>query len=399
MEHRRILVLCHEFPPLGGGAGKNLFLLCRELSSQGWKIKVWTVDPGLEKREQFNFDVEYFDVGRKTRFDTNIFGMLRYLLKIRFHFMGPGLKSLNEWKPNFVFSVLGIPAGIAGSWISKTMNIPHFLWYHGSDIHGGQIRGPGKFHRLLLRHIWKNAAMIFFVSPSLRDKALKLKEINLPMILPSTPSPEILNYSMDKILPLSERYFLFLGRFDAVKQPLLFVQAVTILKELGQGKNTLGFSRKIIMVGSGKLHEEIVAAIKFHNLEEVISLRPAVSFEQIPELLNNAYALIIPSRIEGFNTTVLEAAHFSVPTIAANVPGLNDFILHQETGILFEDNNAESLAYWMQTLSDNPALVESLGRNCEIAAKPFHIHAIAQIFQEKVDTFLGENLSTLSKAL
>ena len=399
MEHRRFLVLCHEFPPLGGGAGKNLFLLCRELSLQGWKIKVWTVDPGIEKRQQFNFEVEYFDIGRKNRFDTNIFGMLRYLSKMRYSLRGSYLKSLEEWQPNFVFSVLGIPAGIMGSWISKSMNIPHFLWYHGSDIHAGQVYGPGKFHRLLLRHIWKNAAMNFFVSPSLRDKALKINKVHNPIILPSSPSPEILEYPKDKTSPSAERYFLFLGRFDAVKQPLLFIQAVTILKGLGFWQNKKESPRKILMVGSGKLLGEIVDAIHANKLEEIISLKPAASFEKIPELLNNAYALIIPSRIEGFNTTVLEAAHFAVPTIAANVPGLNDFILHRETGILFEENSAESLANWMKALSDDPELVETLGRNCEIAAKPYHIHAIAKIFQEKVEAFFEKSEPILSKVV
>ena len=38
----RILVLNHEFPPIGGGGGRAAEDICRELSKRGYEIKVLT---------------------------------------------------------------------------------------------------------------------------------------------------------------------------------------------------------------------------------------------------------------------------------------------------------------------------------------------------------------------
>ena len=38
----RILVLNHEFPPVGGGGGRAAEDICRELSKRGYEIKVLT---------------------------------------------------------------------------------------------------------------------------------------------------------------------------------------------------------------------------------------------------------------------------------------------------------------------------------------------------------------------
>src|SRR5690349_14237056 len=104
-----ILVLCHEFPPLGGGAGKNLYLLCRELRRRGLRVKVWTGDPGEGKRWRHDVEVEYLPVGRKRRFETSLLGLLAFAVGA----VARAWRSRGE-SPALVFSNLGIPAGLAG---------------------------------------------------------------------------------------------------------------------------------------------------------------------------------------------------------------------------------------------------------------------------------------------
>ncbi len=371
MEPPWILVLCHEFPPLGGGAGKNLYLLCRELTRRGLRVRVWTEDPGARKRRNYDFEVEYLRVGRKARFETSRKGMAAFLARACLRAL-----RLRSGRPALVLSVLGIPSGLAGAFIAKYTGAPHAVWYHGSDIHAGRRQGPGAFQRFLLRRVWKGAAVNFFVSTGLRDMAAAIGKADLRRVhlLPACPSPEILACPAEGSGKPEERTFLFLGRLDPVKHPLLALQAIEILKTRGQ------VTRKFRMAGSGALTPEVQKFVRVKALSGVVALEGAASYDRVPELLRSAYALIVPSRIEGFNTTILEAAHFGVPAVASDTQGIRDFVKHGETGLLFKEDDAEGLAEALRALAADPSLRDALGERARAAAGPYRPERVAEAF-------------------
>lgn len=371
MDSPWILVLCHEFPPLGGGGGKNLYLLCRELSRRGVKVRVWTVDPGKRNQWKHEFPVEYIVTGRTERFETNLKGMRDFIAGA----CRLGWAHRRE-RPALVLANLAIPAGVAGWFISRLLRAPLAVWHHGSDVHAGVPEGPGFLHRLLLRRVWNRSVVNFFVSKGLLDNATALGRPRNPHILPACPSPEILAYPVDGAdgIEPEKRMFLFLGRFDTVKNPLLALEALLILKK------EKAVTRKLRMVGSGELGFHIANTVRNDYLTQYVALEAAVAFEKVPELMRSAYALVVPSRIEGFNTTILEAAHFGVPSIASDVSGIRDFVKHGETGLLFAENDAAGLAAALKSLSANPALRDELGRKARAAAAPYRPGKVAQDF-------------------
>ena len=392
MQSPWILVLCHEFPPLGGGAGKNLYLLCRELSRRGLRVKVWTGDPGPAKRWRHDdFEVEYFPVGRKARFETNLLGLLAFALGA----VVRAWRSRDE-SPALVFSNLGIPAGLAGTWISRRLKTPHAVWYQGSDVHAGSPAGCGRLQRMILRRVLEGAARNFFVSPGLRDMALssvpaagdgKARSAGNPhsadnplnaAILPTCPSPEILAAPGEGGLPPGQRYFLLLGRMEPVKNPGILLEAMTILTKKGN------WTRRVRMVGNGDLNLALKRAIRVRVLSGCVSLETAVSFEAVPGLLRSAYALVVPSRVEGFNTTILEAARFGVPSVGSDTVGIRDFIRHGETGLLFPEGDAAALAEALEALAADPARRDELGRKARDAARPYRAFEVADTFLREV---------------
>ena len=120
--------------------------------------------------------------------------------------------------------------------------------------------------------------------------------------------------------------------------------------------------------------------MRSRQLSQDVSLEPSAPFEKIPELFRSAYPLLVPSRIEGFNTTILEAAHFGVPAIGSDTVGIRDFIRHGETGLLFKEADAEGLAKAMSELSAQPALRDMLGQNAKVAAKDYFGTKVADSF-------------------
>lgn len=71
---------------------------------------------------------------------------------------------------------------------------------------------------------------------------------------------------------------------------------------------------------------------------------------QIPKYIACMDILALPSYREGFGLVIVEAAAMGVPVVASNVPGPNDAVRHEETGLVAPVKNAGALAAALQML-------------------------------------------------
>lgn len=388
-----ILVLCHEFPPIGGGAAKNLYLLCRELAGRGIGVRVLTSDPGSGNRLRHPFEVEYLATGRKHRFETRLFGMLGFVWKAALRASASGFRG--SGRPALVLSCLGIPAGLAGTWASRRLGAPHAVWYHGSDVHGGRPGGCGALQRALLRKVVRAAAHNLFVSPGLRGMAEAVAAVPGAALLPSCPSPEILAAAAASSRGAAagaapgtaageDRYFLFLGRFEPVKNPMLILEALALLKEEGKAVPRFRF------VGGGALAGSLRTRLQALALGGQAVLEGPAAYDQVPALLLGAYALVVPSRVEGMNTTILEAARFGVPAVGSDTVGVRDFVRSGETGLIFPEGDARALARALLALAGDASLRDALGARAREAALPYTSERVAEAFLAAVSASAPE---------
>ncbi len=94
---------------------------------------------------------------------------------------------------------------------------------------------------------------------------------------------------------------------------------------------------------------------------------------------------LLTSRSEGFSLALLEAGISSVPLIASDIPGNDEFIKNGENGFLFRLNNTDELVGRINQLSNDPALRKDMGKNAyEDVKKNYTIKALT----EKMDDFL-----------
>ena len=366
MNKPSILFLSHEFPPLGGGAGLNGFYLCEELHKRGWSVCVVTQRPPCNPLLPLPFPITYITSFRTRRLQTKFSSMLFFIIgAIRF-------RRAYRGRFDFVFSNMAIPAGIAGALIRAVWKTPHIIWHHGGDVHAGKQRGAGVFQRMLLRSIWKGAFLNCFVSEGLRSLACAYGNTGKTAILPVTPR---LRFFPDAATPPRQRPFLFLGRLEKVKNPLLLVAAMEALKKLTPSPPPL------IIMGDGRLYGKLHGEIYKRQLKNLITLRKDISHDHVSKALQSAYALICPSRIEGYNMTILEAAQCGVPAIGSDVPEINSIIQHRKNGLLFESDNPEQLAICIKELYENPSLRDILGKNAAQTASAFSIERSVDIFE------------------
>lgn len=79
--------------------------------------------------------------------------------------------------------------------------------------------------------------------------------------------------------------------------------------------------------------------------------------------------LCVPSYREGFGTVVIEAAVAGIPSIGSNIYGLEDAIVNNITGLLFEPGNTFDLERKIQFLFNNPSERLKMGEASMIRAK------------------------------
>ncbi len=118
---------------------------------------------------------------------------------------------------------------------------------------------------------------------------------------------------------------------------------------------------KLICVGSGILVDEFKETIKQRGLEKTVF---QLGFRKdIPELLAASDCLVLSSKIEGVPGVILEAGLQKKPSIATNVGGVSEVLIHGKTGYLINDFNREDFKEKLVELMQNDEMRTAFGQN------------------------------------
>jgi glycosyltransferase involved in cell wall biosynthesis len=142
-------------------------------------------------------------------------------------------------------------------------------------------------------------------------------------------------------------YFLFLGRLSSEKGVDTILQASNLLPA--------GF--RIVVVGDGP-EAQALKSMPSRSVE----FRGAIPAEEVPAVLANARALLVPSRwYEAAPRSIIEAYASGVPVIASDIGALPEAVANERTGSLARPDDPASWAARMEALGDD-ATSERLGR-------------------------------------
>jgi glycosyltransferase involved in cell wall biosynthesis len=163
-------------------------------------------------------------------------------------------------------------------------------------------------------------------------------------------------YKPGKPVPRKEPVIGFLGRIKKYKSIEHLLEAFCRVK-------TILPDAILTIVGDG----DYLPALKKYavnlGIADDTTFTGYVSGEEKVRLVNNMDLIVNTSSKEGWGLTVIEANACGIPVIGANVSGLRDSILHDETGILYTYGNIEELATAIVTLIRNREKRDRLARN------------------------------------
>lgn len=151
----------------------------------------------------------------------------------------------------------------------------------------------------------------------------------------------------------------FIGRLVPEKG----VQAIAEASRLLDGRSDVTF----LVAGDGPLRADL-APQESASFRLVGRLGPA----DVAALLFQADALCLPSRSEGFATTLLEAAACHTPSIVTDVGGVNELVPSDEYGIAISDAKPETISCAIAWAADHRKELAEKGRRVgELVRKEF----------------------------
>tara|TARA_B110000116_G_scaffold252423_1_gene248296 strand:+ start:1626 stop:2741 length:1116 start_codon:yes stop_codon:yes gene_type:complete len=125
-----------------------------------------------------------------------------------------------------------------------------------------------------------------------------------------------------------------------------------------------------IIAGSGPELHNLKKIVKEKNLEKNILFVGKVNNGQKKFLFEKAQLMIMPTRdetqnrsIEGFGIAYIEAAFFSIPSIASDIGGTPEAIIHNSTGKIIQ--NIDDLFLTIRELLLDPKQINHLGQNAK----------------------------------
>ncbi|MBS7789690.1 glycosyltransferase [Roseococcus sp. SDR] len=145
----------------------------------------------------------------------------------------------------------------------------------------------------------------------------------------------------------------FMGRWSEEKNPLGFIEIAR--------RVDAGLPVTFVMTGTGPQRAEIEAAIaqagfppgRFHLLGEVPEVAPVLGALDL---------LVLPSRLDGRPTVVMEAAAMGVPVLASRLGGLPDMLREGETGWLCDAEDLAGFAARIAAAAGDPAGLDQMRR-------------------------------------
>jgi glycosyltransferase involved in cell wall biosynthesis len=178
-------------------------------------------------------------------------------------------------------------------------------------------------------------------------------------------------YCPDESVKREEDLLLYVGRLKKYKRVDDILEAMSILEKNGRAV-------RLAVVGTGDDLPRLKKRSLKLGLNDRVEFAGFVNENKKIEYIRRAAIFVNPSEKEGWGITNIEAAACRTPVVANNAPGLCDSVVDNETGLLYDKNDARSLASSIRKLLDDGRLRERFGINGRAWAEKFSWDASAR---------------------
>lgn len=241
------------------------------------------------------------------------------------------------------WSITGVVAALA----ARTAGKPALVTLRGSDVARAHTSW---LYRRLLRACVRLNSRIITVSDDLMHRTLALapRAQHRIVVIPNGVAAN----------------FFAIKRGDA-RTPLRAIVVANLIPDKGVEVAIRALADcadvELRIVGAGPEDERLRTLAQSLALSSRVHFLGAVPHAHMPALLADAEVFILTSYHEGRSNALLEAMAAGCAVVAGAIPGIDEVVAADVSGLLFAPGDARALAAQLQKLRDTPALCSALG--------------------------------------
>lgn len=382
-----ILVLCYEYPPVGGGGGVGACQYAEAWAAAGHRVTVLT--SGTENLPveitSKNLRVVRLRVsGRKQRATATNRAMLGYLLA------GAAwlVKNRRELADIDVINThFSIPTGPLGAFASHILDVSNALTIIGGDIYDPSKSSSPHRHlwsRVANRWIIGSADAVIAISSDTRDRARRYYGIERQIrVIPYgfSPPEDPASAGADAADGAGDDgsfQLIAVGRLVARKGFDYLLRAVADLPP----------SVRLEVVGDGPLGRPLRELATELGVADRVDWPGYLDRSEVLRRLRNADCFVLSSLHEGLGIVVQEAMYAGLPVVATDIGGQTDLVAHDRTGVLVPVGDSEAIAGAVRELMDDPdrraALSERGRERIDELAMPRNAREVVGVLREAI---------------
>jgi glycosyltransferase involved in cell wall biosynthesis len=244
-------------------------------------------------------------------------------------------------------------------------------------------------YHAVFNHVIQSARLIIAVSRSTKQQILDRYAINPDKIKVVYEGFKSIYKMMDK----EEAFKVVAQKFGITKPFILYVGVWRRYKNLAQLSRAFdqlkeqGLDIELVLAGEpDKFYPEIEQEVRGIKNRQSLITPGRVSDEDLNLLYNAATLFVLPSMMEGFGLTALEAAACGVPVACSDIPTLREVM--GQGAVYFDPENLENTVDVLKGLVTNPKALEdlanlSLSRSKHFSWKEAGSQTIA-VYQEAI---------------
>ncbi|MBJ7258834.1 MAG: glycosyltransferase family 4 protein [Chthoniobacterales bacterium] len=379
----KILTLCYEYPPVGGGGGRVAAQISGALAARGHEVRVLTSRTGsLPAREEnpAGVDVRRVFSFRRSADTCSVPEMAAYIALNAL----PVARAVRSWSPDVMHVHFAVPTGPVAWFARKVTGVPYVLTVHLGDVPGGAPEQTDHLFRVVRPFtipIWRDAAAITAVSSHVGQLARAAYDAEAEVILNGTASCSASPPGPD---PAGLLRLLFVGRMSVQKNPLFLAGILSAMRATNW---------RMTFVGDGPLRADLESALRAKGLADKCSFRGWLDNTAVKECLDCSDVLLVPSLSEGLPVAGIEAVSRGLAIAGSDIPGLRDLVLD---GINGWSLPLDSTQAWGRALdeaaSDRAALQRRQIESLRVAAR-FDLGKITDAYERVLQRAAGSSLA------
>ena len=378
----KILTVCYEYPPVGGGGGRVAAQISRALAARGHEVRVQTSRTGsLPARETDSSGVDIHRVFslRRSPDTCSVPEMAAYVALNAI----PVISAARSWRPDVMHVHFAVPTGPVAWLAHQATGVPYVLTAHLGDVPGGAPEQTDHLFRIVRPFtvpIWRDAAAVTAVSSHVAELAQKSYSISPEVIFNGAESRAAAPTSPD---PSGVLRLLFVGRMSIQKNPV-FLSEVFRRMRTGNWRATF--------IGDGPLRGELEAALREAGVADRCHFVGWVDAHAVQKHLGDSDVLLLPSLSEGLPVAAIEAVSRGLAIAGSDIPGLRDVVIDGENGWLLP-SDATAWASALDAAAANPQdLARRKAESLRIAGR-FDLTKITEQYERVLQRAAGKSVA------